>query len=71
MSILRLSRSSTDDARDLEVSAAFFFFYVMIGMSTLRLFGSFTDDARSLAVSAAFFLRNCTYANSEIIWLFH
>jgi hypothetical protein len=53
MSILRLSRSSTDDARNLAVSAAVFF--VMIGMSTLRLFRSFTGDTRDLPVSAAFF----------------
>jgi hypothetical protein len=53
MSSLRLSRSSTDDARDLAVSAAFVF--AIVRMSILRLFGSFTDNARDLQVSAAFF----------------
>jgi hypothetical protein len=54
MSTLRLFGSSTDDARDLAVSAAFFA-QLYVRMPTLRLFGSFTDNARDLPVSAAFF----------------
>jgi hypothetical protein len=73
MSTLRLSRSSTDDACDLAVSAAFVF--AIVGMSSLRLSRSSTDDARDLAVSAAFvfffFVMIGRYVNSEIIWLFH
>jgi hypothetical protein len=52
MSSLRLSSSSTDDARTLSVSAAFVF--AIVRMSILRLSCSSTDDARDLAVSAAF-----------------
>jgi hypothetical protein len=69
MSSLRLSSSSTDDARTLSVSAAFVF--AVVRMSILRLSCSSTDDARDLAVSAAFFFSNCTYVNSEIISFFH
>jgi hypothetical protein len=50
---LDVSRSSTDDARNPAVSAAFV--SAIVRMSILRLSRSSTDDACDLAVSAALF----------------